>query len=181
LERVMRTHVLSFFLRGLCVITAGSAVLAGAAGYTQAWAAGTAALPPAATLPLTATLIGPITGLTPGGAPQAINYTIKNLNTSPLYAKTVTIATSGVRYVKAAGSGVGTTFVNHPAGGAAPGCPAANFAIVAPDPLQQNLAPGDTPFTRLSTKKGGTIAMVETGRNQNDCQGTMAALTLTVA
>jgi hypothetical protein len=130
-------------------------------------------------LPLTVTVDGEVTGLVPGGTARTINYTITNPNRAPQYVSTVTVALTSITYVTSAGKGIGTTWADHPAGGAAPGCAAENFVIVVPEPIRQNLPPGRTSFPKPGVKKS-SIAMVNTGSNQNDCRGTMVNLALSV-
>jgi hypothetical protein len=131
--------------------------------------------------PLTAAQDGTVTGLAPGGAAQDVNYTIFNPKTTALYAIAVTISIAGLKYIAAAGAGVGATWLNHPADGPAPGCTAEDFTIVRPDALGQRLAAGATSFTRKTVRKSGTIAMKNTDRNQDDCKATAMTLAISVA
>ena len=170
----MRIHAVGIALPKIA-LTAVTGMLAVSALAAQAPV--TFADPPPS---LTATQDGTISGLMPGAAAQAISYTITNSGSTSQYAGVVTIVMTSISYASAAGAGVGTTWRDHPARGAAPGCTAGDFAIVAPDPLDQHLATGATSFTNRTSKKSGTIAMIETGRNQNDCQGTVSTLLLTV-
>lgn len=166
----MRTHVPSPALRRIFVV-ALMATLALAAVVAQS-----PALAAPSELPLTATQNTAITGLSPGGAAMDIDYTITNPNTAPLSVSTVKIAVHSITYIAAAGSGVGTTWRDHPAGGAAPGCTAADFTIVAPGAPRQDVKPGATSITGL----GGSIAMVNSNRNQDDCQGILVTLTFSI-
>jgi hypothetical protein len=139
---------------------------------------GTAGPPP----PLTAVIDGTHPHpLVPGGPPQNLDYTITNPGPAPQYATAVTIAITGITYTASAGTGTGITGANHPARGTAPGCSAADFTIVEPDALRQQLAVGPTSFTRSTARRIGTISMKNTGRNQNDCIGVTLALTVSVA
>ena len=136
-------------------------------------------LRPTVSSPLAATEDGTVTGLEPGGPAKDVNYTITNLRGKPRYVSTVTISMSNFTYFAAAGSGVGVTGLNHPAGGPAISCTAADFTIVAPDVLDEDLVAGRTAFTRLTSKKSGTIAM-NTVSKTDDCEGASGALTLAV-
>jgi hypothetical protein len=169
--RVPISALLKFSLAIATCATAADTVAAHAATTT----------PRDATVPLTAVEDGTVSGLVPSGAAQDIDYTIINSNSTPVYAAAVTISMTNPTYVASAGSGVGTTWDNHPAGGPAPGCTAADFTIVQPDPLDAYLPVGTTSFTRFSRKKSGTIAMRNTGGDQNDCQGTTAKLVLSIS
>jgi hypothetical protein len=131
-------------------------------------------------LPVIATQIGTITGLAPGAAARPVNYAITNPNATPAYATAVTISISRIAYTRAAGTGIGTTAASHPAGGGAPGCTAADFAVVAPDALAQNLPAGRTAFTNFTAKKSGTLAMLNTRANQDACKGVTVTLAISV-
>jgi hypothetical protein len=133
------------------------------------------------TEPLTASQASAITGLTPGGAAQAVKYTITNPNDAPAPVRAVTMSITGVAYVAAAGTGTGTTWASHPAGGAAPGCAAANFTVVVPGVPAQNVRSGKTSFAQLKADKSATVAMRNTRANQDNCKGVKVTLTISVA
>lgn len=137
------------------------------------------AAPASAPAPLTVAQDGSITGLVPGGPAQPITYTITNPGSAARSATGVRIALTSVSYVAAAGTGVGVTWRDHPAGGPAPGCTAADFTIVQPAPLSREL-PAGASFTAATTDRSGTIRMNNLDRNQDDCRGTMARLSLTI-
>ncbi|HYN97064.1 MAG TPA: hypothetical protein VES42_24760 [Pilimelia sp.] len=171
----MRMHVSSPALLLVAMVSAISAMIVGAAVLqAPAWAA----TPPQ---PLIISHDSTIAGLSPGSGAQAINYTITNPNDTPVFVSTVSISMSNVVYLAAAGTGVGTTAANHPAGGPAPGCTGADFTIVAPDPLGRELLPGQTSFTRHTADKSGTIAMRDRNTDQNACQGTTGTLAISIA
>jgi hypothetical protein len=170
----MRTHIPPTTLIKIALITVGSAVTLGAA-IMQTPASATTT-----DRPLTVIQDGTVTGLSPGSAAQGINYTIHNPNSTPRYATAVTISFTDLSYVLSAGTGVGNTFINHPAGGSALGCTATDFAVIAPAALHRHLPTGKTSFIATTNQKTGTIAMRETNVNQDDCQGTTGRLTLSV-
>jgi hypothetical protein len=155
--------------------------LLGIIGATGTHTAARAAVQQAPTQPVRVMQLGTVTGLAPGAAARPVSYTIANPNSTPVYATAVTMSITRITYTRAAGTGTGRTWLNHPAGGAALGCPAANFALVAPDKLEQDLPAGRTSFTRLTAKRSGTLAMIDTGANQDDCKGTTVTLTISVA
>lgn len=169
-KRVPRHALRRFLLAAVIVAAALAAVVA------QAPASGATTAPR-----LTATQDGTATGLVPGGPAAPINYTITNPTATPVYAHSVTVALTQISYVAAAGSGVGSSWRNHPAGGAAPGCSAADFTISQPDPLRRELSPGDTFSSRTTAGGGSAIAMVNSNRNQDDCRGTTVTLAVSVA
>jgi hypothetical protein len=169
----LKTRVSTVALLGVAVVAAATAVLSLNAVAAQA-ATPMAAPPPA----LTVAQDGTITGLVPGGAAHDVNYTITNATTAPLHAPSVTISITGVSYVNAAGTRVGATWLNHPAGGSAPGCPVEDFTIVQPDAPGPDLAPGATAFTRRTAVRSGLLAMRNATRNQDDCKGITVALAL---
>lgn len=168
------------------MISVGSAALAlsisGAAyAYWTTTGTGTATATTGTNVALSVAQDGTVSGLVPGGTAQAVNYTITNSASTPQYATTVTIGKVSVVYINAAGAGTGTTAADHPAGATAVTCTVADFTLVQPDPLNTDLAAGTTSFTRLTTKKSGTIAMENTSANQDDCKNTRVNLSFTVA
>ena len=174
------------FSKKTMMITAGSAALAlsvsGAAyAYWTTTGSGTATSTTGTNVSLSVAQNGTVSGMVPGGVAQAVNYTITNSASTPQYASAVTINKVSVRYINAAGAGSGTTAGDHPAGMIAVSCTTADFAIVQPDALNRDLAAGPSVFTRLSAEKSGTIAMLNTGSNQDDCKDTTVALSFTVA
>jgi hypothetical protein len=174
----MRMHLSSGVLFRVTTAVVISILGTGAVG-TQATARATA--PGAPAKPLTVSQTGAITGLSPGGAAQAVNYTIGNPNDTAALMRGVAMSITRVSYVAAAGTRTGTTWASHPAGGAAPGCAASNFTVVAPNLPAQEVAPGETPAARITTVKRATIAMVNAGSNQDDCKGVQIRLAISVA
>lgn len=159
------------------IIAAGSAAVAlsisGAAyAYWTTTGSGTASATTGSNVALTVTQDGTVTGLVPGGTAAAVNYTITNGASTNQYATTVTINKVSVNYINPAGAGNGTTALNHPAGFAAVTCTVADFDVVQPDPLNTDLTPGTHAYTRSGTPKSGTVALLNTGSNQDDCKNT---------
>jgi hypothetical protein len=171
----MRMHVSSRVLFRVTTAVVMSILGIGVVG-TQAVAWATA--PGAHTKPLTASQTGAITDLIPGGAAQAVNYTIANPNDAAALLRGVTMSITRVSYVGAAGTGTGTTWASHPAGGAAPGCAASNFTVVAPAVPAQKVAPGKTSFAQLTITKRASIAMINTRANQDNCKGVQITLAI---
>jgi hypothetical protein len=129
---------------------------------------------------------GVVSAMTPGSPAQAVDYTITNPAATPQYVTTVSIAKVSVTYTSAAGAGTGTTAANHPAGMAAVVCTTADFAVVQPDAVGLDLPAGGTAFTRVAgtTYQGrlsGTVQMLNTASNQDDCKNTTINLTITAA
>ncbi|TDW93148.1 hypothetical protein EV137_0420 [Kribbella pratensis] len=135
---------------------------------------------------MTITQDGTVTAMTPGSAAQPVNYTINNTASTPQYITTVTITKASVTYIGAAGAGTGTTAADHPAGAVAAVCTTGDFAVVQPDPVGLDLPVGPTAFTRSLTttyqnKLSGTVAMINSASNQDDCKNTTLNLTITAA
>ncbi|MEU4391480.1 hypothetical protein [Kribbella sp. NPDC023855] len=134
---------------------------------------------------LTVVQVGVVSGMTPGSLAQPVNYTITNTADTPQYLTSVTIAKVSVTYMNLAGAGTGTTAADHPAGAIAAVCTVADFAVVQPAAVGMDLAPGSVTFTREATSYGGrlsgTVAMVNTTVNQDDCKNTTINLTITAA
>ena len=149
--------------------------------YWTTTGSGTATATTGTNVALTVAQDGTVTGLVPGGAAQAVNYTITNSASTPQYATTVTIGIASVTYTNAAGAGTGVTALDHPAGMVAVSCAASDFTLVQPDALGVDLPAGTSSFTRLTPKKSGTIAMDNEAYNQDDCKNTTVNLTFTVA
>jgi hypothetical protein len=129
---------------------------------------------------------GVVSGMTPGSPAQAVDYTITNTADTPQYVTTVTVAKTSVTYTSAAGAGTGTTALDHPAGMAAVLCTTGDFAVVQPDAIGLDLPAGDTAFTRVAgtTYQGrlsGTVQMLNTTSDQDDCKNTTINLTITAA
>ncbi|NEA31749.1 hypothetical protein [Streptomyces sp. SID13031] len=129
---------------------------------------------------------GVVSGLTPGSTAQAVDYTITNTADTPQYITSVTITKTSVNYLNAAGAGTGTTAANHPAGAVAVVCTTADFTLVQPSAVGLDLPAGDTAFTRDAGttylgRLSGTVQMLNTASNQDDCKNTTINLTITAA
>ncbi|MHB8274628.1 MAG: hypothetical protein ACYDC9_07690 [Dermatophilaceae bacterium] len=150
--------------------------------YWTTTGTGTATSTTAASLAtLTTTQNGSVTGMAPGGAIQDVNFTINNSATTPQYVTTVAMSISGITYTASAGTGTGTTWVNHPAGGVAPGCTAADFTLTQPT-AGIDVPNGGLAFTQAATpQKSGRIAMKDLATNQDDCKGTTVALAFAIS
>jgi hypothetical protein len=92
-----------------------------------------------------------ISGLVPGGDPQAVDFTITNPSSTPQYVTTVAVSISSV-------SGLNITAA-HP-------CDASDFTLVQPTASYGDLAPGDTAYS-LS---GSTLKLKDTATNQDGCK-----------
>ena len=169
------------------LVVSAALMLLGTGGVAFAYwtttGSGTATSTTAASLAtLTTTQNGLVTAMAPGGAVQDVNFTINNSAATPQYVTTVAMSFTGATYVSAgSSSSVGTTWLNHPAGGPAPGCTAADFTLTQPvagiDIPSAGLA-----FTQATTpRKGGRIAMNNLTSNQDDCKGTTIALAFAIS
>ena len=96
-------------------------------------------------------------GLVPGGPAQALDFDINNGATTPQYVNTVAISITGV-------TGPNIT-VGTP-------CDASDFALEQPNAIGQDLASGTTSFA----PSGASIALIDSGSNQNGCKGATVAL-----
>jgi hypothetical protein len=160
----------------------GFTAIAGSAyAYWTTTGSGTATGTTAASLAtLTTTDNSTITAMAPGSAIQNVNFTINNSAATPQYVTTVLLAFDHANYISAAGAGTDTTLLNHPAGGSAPGCIAASFALTQPE-AGVDVAPAGLAFTQLTAKKGGRIAMNDLVTNQDDCKDTTITLSFTLS
>jgi hypothetical protein len=167
----------------------GGAAIVGLVGSGAAYAywtttgSGSATATTAAGLPaLTTTQNGTVTAMAPGGAVQDVNFTINNSAATNQYATTVAMTFVNATYVGVgASSAVGTTWLNHPAGGPAPGCTVADFTLTQPV-AGVDVPPAGLAFTQITTpQKSGRIAMNNRVTNQDDCKGTTIALAFTIS
>jgi len=108
---------------------------------------------------VTVTQTGTISGLVPGSASQAVNFTITNPKTTPQYVTSVSFVISSITKISD--------------GSAASGCSSADFTLVQPTAINTDLAGGDTPFS----PSGASIAMNDLGTNQDGCKNVTVRLT----
>jgi hypothetical protein len=168
------------------VIAAAMAVLIGggggvAYGYWTNTGSGTATSTTAASLAtMTTSQQGSITGLAPGSAVQDVDFTILNSATAQ-WVTTVAMSFTSATYIGVGtSSNVGTTWLNHPAGGPAPGCTAADFTLTQPE-AGVSVPNPSLAFTQATAKKGGRIVMNNLGTNQDDCKDTTIALAFAIS
>jgi hypothetical protein len=171
--------------RKTVAITAGTVLLLSGAGAAYAYwtttGSGAGSATTAASLAaVTVTQNGTVTAMAPGSAIQDVNFTINNGATTKQYVTNVVTAFAGATYVAAAGSGTGSTWVNHGAGALAPGCTTASFTITQPI-MGIDIAAGSTAFTQTGPQKAARITMLNLPSNQDDCKGTTIALSFTVS
>lgn len=104
------------------------------------------------------TQVGTITGLVPGGAAQAVDFTVTNPKSTPQYVTSVTYSIASIQ----SSPGV-----------AAVGCSAADFTLVQPNLIDGDLPAGATTFS----PSGATLAMIDSATNQNGCKNVTVNLT----
>jgi len=132
-------------------IVAALAIAAGAFAYWTTSGSGTGSASVGTSDLVTVTQVGSISGLAPGGAAQAIDFKITNPKSTKQYISTVVVSISSV------------TGPNITAGTP---CSAADFTLVQPGAIGHDLASGDTTFS----PSGATLAMQDTGSNQDGCK-----------
>lgn len=176
-HRWVKRHPLVF---GALVV--GFAAIAGSAyAYWTTTGSGTASGTTAGGLAtLTTTQDNTITGMAPGSATQDVDFTINNSAATPQYVTTVLLAFDHANYNSPAGAEDGTTWLNHPAFGVAPGCVAASFTLTQPE-AGVDVPHAGLAFTQATTKKGGRVAMNNLVTNQDDCKDTTITLTLSLS
>jgi hypothetical protein len=96
--------------------------------------------------------VGSVSGLVPGGAAQAVDFKVTNPKTTPQYVSGVSISISGVT-----GPNIDGT---HP-------CSASDFTLVQPNAITADLPSGDSTFS----PSGASLAMKDSGSNQDGCKG----------
>jgi hypothetical protein len=160
------------------MIVGGLVISGSAAAYWTTSGSGTATAATGAGQAVTVTQVGAApSDLAPGGTAQAVNFKISNPKASPQRIATVTVSIATVNYTGAAGAGNGTTAANHPAGFAAVTCSATDFTLVQPTAINADMASGDTTFN----PSGATIAMINSGSNQDDCKNVTVNLAFAAA
>jgi hypothetical protein len=139
-------------------------VVAGAAfAYWTTTGSGTGAATTGASSAVSVAQTGTVTGLVPGGAAQAVNFTITNPKTTPQRVATVTVAIASI--------------TNITGGTPATGCTTADFTLVQPTAINTDLAAGATAFV----PSGATLAMIDSASNQDGCQNVTVNLTFAAA
>jgi hypothetical protein len=109
------------------VIAVGGGV---AYAYWSTTGSGTGSASTGDSTPVTVAQVGTIAGLTPGGPAQAVDFKINNPATGSQHISAVDISISGITQ----------------AADATGACTADDFALVQPDAINQDLAPGNTSF-----------------------------------
>ncbi len=109
---------------------------------------------------VTVAQVGTITGMVPGGAAQAVDFTVTNPKTTPQYVTSVTYSIASIQTSP---------------GVAAVGCSTADFTLVQPNAIATDLPAGATSFS----PSGATLAMIDSGTNQNGCKNVTVNLTFT--
>ncbi len=104
------------------------------------------------------TQVGTITGLVPGGAAQAVDFTVTNPKSTSQYVTSVTYSIASIQTSP---------------GVAAVGCSAADFTLVQPNAIGADLPAGVSTFS----PSGGTLAMIDSATNQNGCKNVTVNLT----
>jgi hypothetical protein len=135
-------------LVALAVLAAATAAYA----YWTTAGSGTGSASAGGSSTVSVTQIGTISGLVPGGAAQAVDFKITNPKSTAQYVTGVSVSISGVT-----GPNIDGT---HP-------CAASDFTLVQPSAINQDLAAGDATFS----PSGATLAMKDSGSNQDGCKG----------
>lgn len=132
---------------------------AGAAfAYWTTTGSGTGSGTTGSNVAVTVTQVGSITGLVPGGTAQAVDFKITNGQSTAQYVTSVSYTISSITKISD--------------GTAATGCSSADFTLVQPTAIGQDLASGDTTFQ----PSGATLAMKDTSSNQDACKNTTVHL-----
>lgn len=137
------------------------AVAGVAYAYWTTTGSGTGSATTGSSAPVTVTQTGTVAGLYPGGPPQPIAFKITNPGPGKQYIATVTASISSITV----------------AGNPAVGCTAADFDLVQPTAIGADLAAGDTAFS----PSGATLALKDTGSNQNGCKNATVNLAFAAA
>jgi hypothetical protein len=144
-------------------IVAFLAVAGGAFAYWTTSGSGPGSATTGSSSAVTVTQIGTITGLVPGGAAQAVNFSITNPKSTKQYIASVAYSISSI--------------TNITGGAPATGCTAADFTLVQPSAINTDLAAGATSFS----PSGATLAMIDSATNQDGCQNVTVNLAFAAA
>lgn len=151
------------FLAALVVAAVG-AVAAYAGFSSQGSGAGTATV--GTSTPLTIAQTNAITGLLPGSTAEPVEYSI--VNASGNGAQNLGLVTASITSVS---GGSNTPSV----------CTASNFQVTAATVPVGTIADGATFDSTSDTASEPKVQMVETGTNQDGCEGATVHLTLSAA
>ena len=154
--------------RKAAIIAAGGvAVVAlsatAAFAYWTTSGTGTGSAATGSTQAVTVAQVGSVTGLVPGGTAQAVDFKITNPSTTKQFVTSVSVA------VKSGWSAQ--------ADSTKPACTAADFTLVQPTAINQDLASGDTTFS----PSGASIALKDTALNQDNCKNVSVDLAFTAS
>lgn len=143
---------------------AAAVIIAGGAGAAFAYwttsGSGSGSATTGTSAALTVTQVGTISGLVPGGAAQPVDFTITNGKSTPQYVTSVSYSIASIK--KADNTD-------------ATGCSAADFTLVQPNAIGQDLASGDTTFS----PSGASLAMRDLSTNQDGCKNVTVNLAFT--
>jgi hypothetical protein len=132
-------------------IVAALGIAAAAFAYWTTSGSGTGTAGTGDAAAVNVTQVGTIAGLVPGGAAQAVDFTITNGKTTSQYVTSVSVSIGSIKKAD------NTT---------ATGCSAADFTIVQPTAINRDLAAGATTFS----PSGASIAMNDATTNQDACK-----------
>ena len=129
----------------------------GAIAYWTTTGTGTGSATVGTSSTVTVTQLGTITALTPGSTAQNINFRIHNPAATNQTIATVAVSISGVT-----GPNISIPLP----------CSAADFTLVQPTAINTDLTPGDHDYA----PSGATLALNNSGTNQDGCKNATVAL-----
>jgi hypothetical protein len=149
------------------IAAVGTAAVVGVVGAGAAYAywttsgSGQGAATTGAETPVTIEQSGSVLGLTPGGKAQALDFTIRNTANATQYVSAITVKIDSI-----SNNGV-----------PAVGCSADDFTLVQPNAINLAVPAGRTPVPA----SGGSLAMKDTGVNQDGCKNVGVNLSFAAA
>ena len=149
-------------------VAAGVAVTASAAcGWWSTDGGGPGAASTGSHTRVSVTQVGSISGLVPDGDAQPIDFSINNSLTTPQYVDSVSIAYD----LDTDGDGTDTGMTWNA------GCSDADFTLVQPDPINQDLAAGPHEFS----PSGASLKLDDDPtRNQDGCKDQQIVLSFSI-
>jgi hypothetical protein len=133
-------------------VVAVLAITAAAIAYWTTSGTGTGSASTGTSSAVTVSQVGSITNLRPGSPAQPIDFKISNAASESQYISSVAVSISSITAPNSDAS--------HP-------CTAADFALVQPNAVNQDLPSGDSTFS----PSGASLALTNSSSNQDGCKG----------
>jgi hypothetical protein len=151
--------------KGIALLAALAVAVVAAVGAYAYWTtsgSGTGSATTGTNSAVSITQTSTVSGLRPGSPAQALDFDINNTASVNQYVTSVVVAMTGVT-----GPNIDGT---HP-------CTTGDFSLVQPAAINADLTPGVHHYA----PSGATLAMLDSGSNQDGCKGATVALSYTIS